>query len=291
MDGARDWIDQLEWDGEDRISKMPYILGIKSTPYNLEVMRYLFSGVAGRVIKPGDKLDMAPVLVGPQGCRKSTFVEMLAPFDRSFATHDFSLKDSDAARRLRGKVVVELDEMRGLSTREEESIKAWLTRREEEHVPKYMEHSKAYLRRFICIGTTNHEKFLSDTTGNRRYLPIRVCTEKKAIDTEWVSKNIQQLWAQGKSIYQKEGIRWWKAEELAKAELSKYTKTSASEQAIRRFLKDAPDEPLTSALILSGAFGQGLGHHKAEKNINIIERTMPALGYRWEAGVWIDPII
>ncbi|ESF27670.1 putative replication protein, partial [Salmonella enterica subsp. enterica serovar Tallahassee str. 0012] len=43
------------------------------------------TALAGRVLEPGVKADMVPILVGPQGCGKSSGVEALSP-DPAFFT-------------------------------------------------------------------------------------------------------------------------------------------------------------------------------------------------------------
>ena len=130
--------------------------------------------VGGRVLEPGIKADMVPILVGPQGCGKSSGVEALSPDPAFFTEISFAEKDDDLARKMRGRLVAEIGELRGLNTKELESIKAFVTRTHENWIPKYREFATQFPRRPVFVGTTNEDEFLADKTGNRRWLPVEV---------------------------------------------------------------------------------------------------------------------
>src|SRR5690606_34027600 len=117
---------------------------------------------------------MVPILVGDQGQGKSTAVKALVPSPEFFVEVSFAEKDDDLARKMRGKLVAEIGELRGLHTKELEAIKAFITRTHEQWVPKYREFTTTFPRRLVFIGSTNKDQFLADETGNRRWLPVRV---------------------------------------------------------------------------------------------------------------------
>ncbi len=75
---------------------------------------------------------------------------------------------------MRGRLVAEIGELRGLNTKELESIKAFVTRTHENWIPKYREFATQFPRRLVFVGTTNEDEFLADKTGNRRWLPVEV---------------------------------------------------------------------------------------------------------------------
>src|SRR5947209_7867719 len=78
------------------------------------------------------------------------------------------------ARLIRGKLVAEIGELRGLQSRAQESIKEFISKSHDRWVPKYQERKVTVARRLVFVATTNHEEFLTDETGNRRWLPVRV---------------------------------------------------------------------------------------------------------------------
>jgi predicted P-loop ATPase len=53
-------------------------------------------------------------------------------------------------------------------------------------------------RQTVFVGTTNQDQFLTDPTGNRRFLVIRVGEEVNVI---WIDANRDQLWAEAYAAY------------------------------------------------------------------------------------------
>lgn len=212
FDSAITWLNDLVWDGEPRIeSFLSTYLGVEDTEYTRAVSTYLWSALAGRVLAPGCKADMAPILVGKQGSGKSTAVEAIAPASEFFTEISFSEKDEDLSRRMRGRLVAEIGELRGLHTREQEAIKAFITKTHENWIPKYREFAVQFPRRLVFIGTTNKDEFLADETGNRRWLPVRV----NQVDVPGIREVRLQLWAEARELFARAGIQFRQAETLA----------------------------------------------------------------------------
>lgn len=239
-DSAIEWLSGLEWDGKKRIEfTCRDILGTEDAPYTRAVARYLWTALAGRIMKPGSKADMIPVLIGEQGARKSSFVRAICPPDFNWHTNlSFEEKDADLARLTRGKVIVELPELRGLSSKGEEHIKAWITQPEDSWVPKYQEAQITVKRRYIMVATNNYDRFLADSTGNRRWLPMRVCKHLAFIDTERLEAEVLQYWAEAREEFKRGGIAWQDAETLAKPEMTKYMRIDAWRDGVLEFIKN-----------------------------------------------------
>lgn len=218
FDSARHWLGAVpQWDGKARVERyLADYLGAEDTPYSAAVSRYLWTALTGRILRPGIKADMAIILTGPQGSGKSGMAKLLAPFDEAFAEISFGDGDDTLARKLRGKVAVEIGELKGLHNKEMEYVKAFITRTHEEWVPKYKEFTHSYPRRCIFIGTTNQDEFLADATGNRRWLPVVVGPDaslatvvEKSRGThafEAFKRNRLQFWAEALSLFKAQGI-------------------------------------------------------------------------------------
>lgn len=239
-DSAIEWLRSLEWDGVPRIEATAVeILGTVDSEYTRAVSRYLWTAMAGRILQPGVKADMVPVLIGAQGVRKSSFVKALAPADYNWHTNlSFDAKDADLARLTRGKMVVELPELRGLNSRDEDHIKAWLTQGEDSWVPKYQENQVTLKRRFIMVATNNYQRFLSDSTGNRRWLPLMVGRTMPFIDTDRLTDNLLQYWAEAKEAFLTHGVQWRQAETLACLEMPKHMRIDPWRDTIAIFLRE-----------------------------------------------------
>lgn len=213
FDSAQDWLKSLVWDGKDRCSHLfHWFFGAERSDYEESVSKYFSSAMAARIILPGAQCDMVPILLGKQGAGKTSAVKALAPMVDSFTEIDLSTRrDNDLARQLRGKLIGELGELRGLKTKESEWIKAWITRTHEEWTPKFVEMSRIMPRRCVFVGTTNEDEFLVDQTGNRRWLPIKVGECK----IELIQEHIVQIWAQAAVLFNEFGVMWQDAVRLA----------------------------------------------------------------------------
>lgn len=215
FDSATAWVKSLPaHDGVARIdTSMSRYFGTEDTPYTRSVGAYLFTALAGRALEHPLQCDMAVILVGLQGARKTTAVAALAPTPSAFGTVDLGKRDDDLARRLRGKLVVEWAEMRGLAGRDLEGVKDWITRRTEEWTPKYKEFATRFDRRCIVIGTANTNELLDDDTGERRWLPVNA----GRADVDSLTRDRAQLWAEGAARFAVGGVEWELAESLAAA--------------------------------------------------------------------------
>jgi predicted P-loop ATPase len=222
MDSAKVWLSRQEWDGVPRVETfLKDRFGVEDGLYTRAVSRYIWSAHAGRIIHPGVQADMAPVYVGAQGSRKTTAIKAMSPSDDFYCEINLKARDDDLSRKLRGKLVGELEELRGLNSRESEEIKAWVSRTHEEWVPKYREFGSKFARRVLLHGSANVKGFLADPTGERRWLPMMVGTDG-IIDPEGVAADRDQLWAEGAEMFRASGVDWRGAERLAKAEHIKF---------------------------------------------------------------------
>ena len=141
---------------------------------------YLFLGAVHRTLDPGCKLDEVPIIVGPQGIGKTTAVEQMFPPEHQGEWYASGLNlaapEKERVERLQGRVVIECGEMAGSGKAELESLKDFVTRRDDGAVRlSYRRNPEPMPRRCIMVGTTNDDEFLpNDPTGNRRFVPVRV---------------------------------------------------------------------------------------------------------------------
>ena len=241
FDSAILWGRGLKWDGVKRIDTfLERYFGVADKKYARALSRYLWTALAGRLVKPGIKADIALILIGLQGAGKSTAVAALAPFDDWFCELDLSADDDKKARMLRGKLVSEFGELRGMYNREVEHIKAFMSRQFEEWVPKFIEYATRYYRRAVFIGTSNEDKVLVDRTGNRRWAPVRV----GAVDVEAIRRDREQLWAEAIQLFEAEGILFQETEELARAKHAEHMQEDAWSDAVAAWLNQEDENGL-----------------------------------------------
>lgn len=202
FDSAQVWLRGLlgRWDGVRRVdTSMIAYFGCTDDQagYVRAVGRYVWTALAGRVLEPGCKADMAVIFAGEQGLRKTSAIEAIAPGPDMFVEVDLGEDEEKTVRKMRGALVAELAELSGLSTRALGDIKKYLSRRYEKWVPKYKEFPTQYPRRMVHFGTTNEVEVLADDTGERRWLPL----EATRMDAEGIARDRDQLWAEGALMF------------------------------------------------------------------------------------------
>lgn len=205
FDTAVEWLTNLQWDGTPRVDNfLRDYFSAADDAYTRAVALYMWTAMAGRVLDGGCKADMVPVLVGKQGVGKSLGINRMVVAPEHTTSINLMTRDDDLSRRMRGKLVIEIGELRGLHSRDMESIKEFITKTHEMWTPKYKEFDTSFPRRCVFIGTTNQEDFLADTTGNRRWLPVGV----GKVATAAIERDRLQLWAEAAALYQSGGIAY-----------------------------------------------------------------------------------
>jgi predicted P-loop ATPase len=238
FDSAIAWLGALQWDGVPRVEGFAVnYLQCEDSDYAKALSRYWWTALAGRVLEPGCQADMVPVLVGPQGCGKTTGTKALVEDPDHFASIALDERDADLSRRMRGKLVGEIAELKGLQTRAAGAIKDFITKTHEHWTPKYQEFACKFPRRIVFIGTTNEDEFLSDDTGNRRWLPIKV----GKIEIAGITRDRVQLWAEGAVLFAASGVDFRAAELLAAKEHDDYFIPDTWQQPVNTWLAGNDD--------------------------------------------------
>ena len=200
-------IDSLKWDGESRICHfMTHVLLCEDTAYTREVSRLIFAGGIHRLYNPGCKFDYMPVFIGTkQGEGKSTAVRWLNMSDDYF-TEVTEFEGQRGIEALEGAWICEVSELLALTkVREQEAVKSYLSRLNDRYRMPFDKRVTEHPRRCIFIGTTNKEQFLTDKTGNRRFLPVKVYSNGVYLFSreKEIKEYIEQCWAEAKSLYDK----------------------------------------------------------------------------------------
>ena len=202
------WMDGLEWDGEPRMDTLlPCFLGTDMSDYNVAVMRLFMMGAVARAYEPGTKFDYMPVLIGPQGLGKSFFLRKLGHCSDWYCDNFNTIEGDAAAEKLRGLWIVEMAELLAAKKqRDVESIKAFLTSQVDTIRPKYARETEQRPRACVFAGTTNNPHFLTDTTGNRRFLPVECGINEPAMSlfADGADGYFEQAWAEAVHVYKTE---------------------------------------------------------------------------------------
>lgn len=200
---VRDYLNGLTWDGVDRISTgLTTYLGARQSAYHSELFAVWLRAAVARVMRPGVKFDLMPILVGSQGAGKSTFLRRLAVRDDWFLDNPPDLsRGKDAKEAIAGFWVVEFSELAAMGRAEVESIKSFVSAQSDDFRPAYGRRTVKVARQGVFAATTNSTASLRDETGNRRFPVIEIGTP----NTDALARDVDQLWAQAVHQYREGG--------------------------------------------------------------------------------------
>ncbi|MCQ8279882.1 virulence-associated E family protein [Acetobacteraceae bacterium KSS8] len=202
---VRQYLAGLKWDGLPRLDNwLSVAFGAPEDAYHETIgIKFLVAGIR-RIRQPGCKFDHVLVLEGTQGRGKSRSAQAL--FSPLWFKDDLShdLGDKDAQQGMAGRWGVELAELQVLVRSTSQAAKSFFSRQVDHFRPSYGRSFVERPRQCIFIGTTNETDYLSDSTGNRRYWPVR-CS---IADVEWIEQNRDQLWAEA-AVREAQGVSLW----------------------------------------------------------------------------------
>lgn len=200
-----DWLDALPvWDGVPRLNCfIADCIGCANTEYVQKVGRYFMIGVIARALKPGCPMQYMPVLDGVQGLGKSTFWRTLG--GEWYEESPFKFGDRDGYMNISGALIYEVAELDGFNKAETSAVKAFITQQRDRYREPYARRPVDRPRRCVFVGTVNHNEYLKDSTGNRRFWPLTVEDE---VDIELLKAIRLQLFAEALAAF-KAGERWY----------------------------------------------------------------------------------
>ena len=237
----REFIESLpEWDKVPRVDTllMDY-LGAGDTAYVRAVTRKTLCAAISRVLRPGCKFDSMLVLNGPQGVGKSTLIAKLAGEWFSDSLNLGDTKDKTAAEKLQGYWILEIGELAGLKKAEVETLRSFLSRQNDIYRAAFGKRATPHLRQCVFFGTTNAESgYLRDTTGNRRFWPVKTPGSGKKQSWNLTHEEILQIWAEA-LVYVRQGEKLYLSPEmdaLDKDEQREAMESDEREGLVREYL-------------------------------------------------------
>ncbi len=199
---VRDYFDGLEWDGINRLKYLMHeYFGADDNELNSVAGALILVAACRRVQQPGAKFDIVVVLEGIQGSGKSTALNIIAGNEFFSDQSLLSLDDKGIMEVLEGVLIFEISELDGMARTEISRIKSVVTRTHDRARRAYGYFRETWPRQTIFVGTTNESFYLKDTTGNRRFLPVKTAE----IDLERLKADRDQLWAEA-SFLESQGM-------------------------------------------------------------------------------------
>lgn len=273
----KDMIESVPWDGTNHIGELFKTLKL-DPEYNGSAMLYesylrkWLIGIIAKVYKPGSQ-NMMLVLKGGQGIGKSRWASSFGIVPDSYGEGVIDPDNKDHELRHLTKLIWHVAELDGVTRKKDvAALKDYLTK-ESVSVRRAYGRFETNGRSILSfIGSVNSDQFLSDVTGNRRFLIIPL----EDIDT--VTKiNMQQVYAQAFSLYQA-GNQWWfdKAEiELVNKENEDSTIQSALDDLVTEVRAGKVERTIYQVLVELGykKSAAEISHGEATKFGNLLHKA------------------
>ncbi|MBQ7514163.1 MAG: hypothetical protein IJS95_07220 [Prevotella sp.] len=222
-------------------------------------------------------------LIGPQGIYKTTFFRYLLPpslrpYYLENSSNSFSQKDDQIA--LVENCLVEIEEIDMFKDRDNAELKSLSTKVTLKIRRPYDKFVMAKHRLASLCATGNQERFLTDDTGNRRWLCFRVANIDNPRTWDF---DYEQLYAQLRDEYY-DGFAYWfdKPEEERMKQQNEYFRiVSDEEQLIRcRFRKPKAGEPFKR--LNSATIAQMISYGRQPITSRRVSLVMKAIGFHSE---------
>ena len=281
---VREYVEALPaWDSRDRVKELcSHVSALEPQYFEWTLHKWLVAAVATWMSDLSSNHEIF-VLIGAQGIYKTTFFRHLLPpqlrmYFWENAHNSFSSKDDHLA--LAENCLVEIEEIDLQSPRDISELKALATSEKVKERRPYARFREEKHRLASFCGSGNQERFLSDETGNRRWL----CHKVDHIDDPrtW-GLDYDQLYAQLRDEL-RQGFRYWfDPDEQRRVERQNeaFRIESDEEQLIRsRLRRPSAGEKVTlmnSGMICQFLNGGVVGRGLSTRKVGII---MTSLGFR-----------
>ena len=212
-----DFLEHLpKWDGKDRVEVLARRIktSYEDWPHLFHIwMRSMVAMWKGKGQLTGNAL--VPLLIGRQGCGKTSFCRILLPRDqREYYNDRINFKNEhDLTLGLTSFALINLDEFDKITQRQQIVLKYLVSTSDLKYRPPYGTAYSSHRRYASFIGTTNEPMPLTDPTGSRRFICVTV---EGDIDFE-TPVDYGQLYAQLKYEVEQQRERYFltKEEEAA----------------------------------------------------------------------------
>ena len=166
-----------QWDGQNHVARLFSRLPGLSTEQHAFLAIWLRSCVAHWMqMDTMHGNEVVPVLIGAQGCGKTTFLRRLLPRQlREYYLDHLNLSNKfDKEMALTNNLLVNLDELEAIRPSQHASLKQTLSKNKVNGRPIFGRAQDDRPRYASFVSTTNNPHPLTDATGSRRYICLTI---------------------------------------------------------------------------------------------------------------------
>jgi len=252
-DPIKDYFDSLPvWDGQtDHIKDLAML--VKAKPgqegnWYLYLSRWFIAMVATMLGK--DINHSCLILLGPQGCGKSTFFHNLGINNDLTYTGHIIPGDRDSKIMTAEKTLINLDELES-STREDWSfIKSLVTLPHITVRRPYAKHAEELTRLASFCGSANKLQLLGDLTGSRRWLCVEIDEINYLGLTDELKRNV---YSQARELYYQRCKYWFDGDEINEIDKSNqvFCEVCHENEALQILFKPISSKSFTASYLTS----------------------------------------
>lgn len=213
-----DTLNAMKWDGKDHIADLAMTIqtAIEPSEWYGYLRRWLIATAANALTVEGCQNHTCLVLVGAQGKGKTTWFNKLIPDDMwpYYFVGQIDPTNKDTLAMIGRKFIINIDDYLDHIHRKAEygALKELITRPEAEYRAPYDKFPIKKHRIASFCASVNNLQFLSDPTGNRRFLVFEALDiHQEKMETV----NVMQVWAQAVALFKMKERYWFDRDEVA----------------------------------------------------------------------------
>lgn len=290
-DPVNEWLEQLpKWDGTDRVTPLAERIPTQNKYWTDDFHKWMLSMVAHwKGIDRNHGNAIVPMLIGAQGCGKSSFCGILLPNElRDYYIDKIDFKNETAINLgLSSFALINIDEFDMLSRSQQPLLKHLISKSDVKMRPPYGKVYEQRRRYASFIATTNNLRPLpDDKSGSRRFVCIVV---EGMIDT-LTPIDYQQLYAQLVAEIARGDRYWFDDAENQRIiqENRQYERVGSLEKMIEMKFCPAKDKDKSTRKTIDDiidVLSRSFPNFRLTKNINVeVGRALNRLGYHPEKG-------
>lgn len=194
-----------KWNGHDYIGQLVKTVKTEDDIFFDFVFRKWLVALVGSLMDDNVINHTALIFTGEQGIGKTTWFRRLVPQELSEYYFEGSItpNNKDDEIQMGENMLINIDELQSLNSKNMEALKSLITLGEIKVRRPYARRPEIIPRRASFAGSGNTKEFLTDTTGNRRF----ICIAVKYIDNQH-NVLLKNLYSHALYLFQN-GFQYW----------------------------------------------------------------------------------
>ena len=281
--------DLPRWDGQNHVARLFSRLPGISSEQLAYLSIWLRSAVAHWLqLDTMHGNEVVPVLIGAQGCGKTTFLRRLLPRQlRGYYLDHLNLSNKfDKEMALTNNLLVNLDELDAIRPSQHAALKQTLSKNKVNSRPIYGASQDDRPRYASFVATTNNPHPLTDPTGSRRYICITIPNGQFIDNTGEI--DYKQLYAQVVHELEVAHTPYFfgndevkRIQELNQEYMQKKDLAEMIEVCFRRPLEGEASKSMNPTMLLTHIQKEYPSVEISHGNKVVVGRAMLALGYEF----------